>query len=165
MPEFILDHGSPEAARAFNALDSFTQGYIEAMFFTEEDRLCEESQGDHEMPSVAVNLETMESRFVGGNSVSFADLAPSALALMIADCATFQNANAELLDRAYQLGEAQACYDDTCAGRDFWYSRNGHGVGFWDRGLGEVGDNLDKAAKHFRAIDSYLGDDSLIYLA
>jgi hypothetical protein len=34
MPEFILDHGSPEAAKQFKALDAFTQSYIEAMFFT-----------------------------------------------------------------------------------------------------------------------------------
>ena len=35
MPEFVLDLGAPEAAEAYNALDAFTQGYVEAMFFAE----------------------------------------------------------------------------------------------------------------------------------
>jgi len=162
MPEFILDLGSPDHARAFNALDSFTQGYIEALFFTDEERLCEESGRD--MPDVAIDLETMESRFVGGDSPGFADLAPDALAKIIADCAAFQTANSAMLERAYALGEAQMIYDEERAGRDFWYSRNGHGVGFWDRGLGEVGDMLHKAAQSFRQVDSYVGDDGLVYL-
>ena len=126
MPEFILDMGSPEHASAFNALDGFTRGYIEAMFFTDEEQLCEESGRD--MPDVAVDLDTMESRFVGGDSPGFADLAPDTLARIIADCAAFQAANRALLDEAYQL-----VYDDEGAGRDFWYTRNGHGVGYWDR--------------------------------
>jgi hypothetical protein len=32
-------------------------------------------------------------------------------------------------------------------GYDFWFTRNGHGTGFWDRGLGEVGDRLTEAAE------------------
>jgi hypothetical protein len=32
-------------------------------------------------------------------------------------------------------------------GHDFALSRAGHGTGFWDRGLGEVGDSLHAAAK------------------
>lgn len=30
---------------------------------------------------------------------------------------------------------------------DFYLSRNGHGTGFWDRGLGVIGDQLHDAAK------------------
>jgi len=29
-------------------------------------------------------------------------------------------------------------YDDEQAGRDFWFTRQGHGVGFWDRKALEV---------------------------
>jgi hypothetical protein len=32
------------------------------------------------------------------------------------------------------------------AGHDAWLSACGHGTGFWDRDLGELGDRLDKAA-------------------
>jgi hypothetical protein len=34
MLQFVLDLGSPEAARRFNDLDHFTQGYITAAFWT-----------------------------------------------------------------------------------------------------------------------------------
>lgn len=30
------------------------------------------------------------------------------------------------------------------AGHDLWLTRNGHGAGFWDRDLGELGDRLTK---------------------
>ena len=123
MPEFVLNHGSPEASKQFAALDSFTQGYIEAMFFTDA---SDPDDGDLQ-------------------NATFADLAPKTLTKIIADCAAFQAANAELLERAYALGEAQLCYNETRAGHDFWLTRNGHGAGFWDRGLGEVGDALSEA--------------------
>ena len=46
---------------------------------------------------------------------------------------------------------------------DFWLTRNGHGAGFWDRGLGELGDKLTSAAMSYGAADLYIGDDGLIY--
>lgn len=49
------------------------------------------------------------------------------------------------------------------AGHDFWLTRNGHGVGFWDRGLGELGDKLTEAAKTFGEVNLYLGDDELVH--
>ena len=33
-------------------------------------------------------------------------------------------------------------------GHDLFLSMGGHGTGFWDRGLGEVGDRLHKAARN-----------------
>jgi hypothetical protein len=38
-------------------------------------------------------------------------------------------------------------------GHDFWLTRNGHGAGFWDRGLGDVGERLTTAAKVYGAQD------------
>lgn len=38
-------------------------------------------------------------------------------------------------------------------GNDFWYTRNGHGVGFWDRGYEQTGDRLTEAAHKFGAHD------------
>lgn len=142
MPKFYIDHGTEAAARFYASLDGFTRGYIEALFFTDAS-----DPDDGELAHATV-----------------AELAPETIAKIIGDCETFQSANAALLDRAYQLGEAQASYDDIRAGRDFWFTRNGHGVGFWDRGLGEVGELLTEACRGFRMIDLYQGDDSLIYL-
>ena len=47
---------------------------------------------------------------------------------------------------------------------DFWLTRNGHGTGFWDRGLGEVGERLSAAAKVYGSSDAYVGDDGKVYL-
>jgi len=48
-------------------------------------------------------------------------------------------------------------------GHDFWLTRNGHGAGFWDRGLGELGDTLTKWAQSYGSVDLYVGDDEKIY--
>jgi hypothetical protein len=53
--------------------------------------------------------------------------------------------------------------DAELSGHDFWLTRNGHGAGYWDRGLGEIGDKLTKAAKTFGSCDLYVGDDGEIY--
>lgn len=49
-------------------------------------------------------------------------------------------------------------------GHDFWLTRNGHGAGFWDRGLGELGDRLTDAAETFGSCDLYVGDDGRLYV-
>lgn len=55
------------------------------------------------------------------------------------DCRDFYQANrADLVDM-----------DAEQAGHDFWLTRNGHGAGFWDRGLGERGDRLTAASKPY----------------
>jgi hypothetical protein len=53
-----------------------------------------------------------------------------------ADRADFVNANAEALEGI----------DPEQAGHDFYLTRNRHGAGFWDRGLGERGKLLTKAS-------------------
>jgi hypothetical protein len=52
---------------------------------------------------------------------------------------------------------------DTQIGHDFWLTRNGHGAGFWDRGLGAIGDQLTTACKPYGSVDLYVGDDGKIY--
>jgi hypothetical protein len=64
-------------------------------------------------------------------------------------CRSFQEANAALLEKAGT---------DEQNGRGFWFSRNGHGVGFFDRGYpDEIGDALQDAAKAFG--DHYLSPE------
>jgi hypothetical protein len=71
------------------------------------------------------------------------------------DCKDFCEANAELLE------QSGLSYEQ--AGHDFWLTRNGHGAGFWDRGLGKVGKDLSDAAKVYGSCDLYTGDDGQIY--
>lgn len=59
-----------------------------------------------------------------------------------------------LLEQAYTLKGPLSCfYDEWFAGSDFWFSRQGHGVGFLDRNLGEVGDRLHQAAREYHQLD------------
>lgn len=49
------------------------------------------------------------------------------------------------------------------AGHDFWLTRNGHGAGFWDHGMGEVGDKLSEKAQGWGVVDLYVGDDGRVW--
>lgn len=49
-------------------------------------------------------------------------------------------------------------------GHDFWLTRNRHGAGFWDRGLGEVGEQLTEMAHPYGSCDLYVGDDGSLYI-
>src|SRR5215213_9921810 len=49
------------------------------------------------------------------------------------------------------------------AGHDFWLTRNRHGAGFWDRGLGDLSNRLSDASKVYGEVDLYVGDDGQIY--
>ena len=48
-------------------------------------------------------------------------------------------------------------------GHDFCLTANGHGVGFWDRGLGELGDRVTEECHNFR-FDCYVGDDGKLHI-
>ncbi len=141
MPQFHLDYGSPEGAREFAKLDSFTQGYIEAMFFFTD--ASDPDDGDLQ-------------------DATFAELAPDTLAQIVRECADFQTANAALLESVQGRYE-KAPYDAERAGNDYWFTRNGHGTGFWDRGLGDAGDKLAAAAR-YSSRNLYRGDDGLVYV-
>lgn len=53
--------------------------------------------------------------------------------------------------------------DPEQAGHDFIMSRNGHGVGFWDRGTGEAGENLHTMAENLGAFTLYVDEDGYLY--
>lgn len=83
------------------------------------------------------------------------DIAPETVAQMRKDCTAFVWFNRRDL-RASEL-------DSRRAGHDFWLNRNGHGAGFWDEGLGAVGDRLSEASKVYGSCYLYVGDDGKVY--
>ena len=85
------------------------------------------------------------------------ELSDDATARMRADCLDFFNAQVD----AY----AAAGWSDDQAGHDFWLTRNGHGAGFWDRGLGEAGRALTDAAHAYGDCYLYVGDNGEVYTA
>jgi hypothetical protein len=74
------------------------------------------------------------------------DLHPDAIATATLDVIDFlTTAHQEgLLD---QLEAAEVTTDQI--GHDFWLTRNRHGVGFWDRGLGQLGTDLTNLAQPY----------------
>lgn len=56
-----------------------------------------------------------------------------------------------------------ADWSDNQIGHDLWLTRNGHGAGFWDRGL-PYGDVLTDKAKSLGGSYCYIGDDGKVYL-
>lgn len=119
----------------YNDLDAFTTHYLIAAMWSTND----------------------ESDETGGNPIDdnydLCDFAPEALVMAKADCEEFRIKADDLLDGI----------DDEQAGHDFWLTREGHGAGFWDRGLGEVGDKLTDIAHKFGCGDLYVGDDNLLH--
>src|SRR5690242_13350351 len=85
------------------------------------------------------------------------DIDAKALETMRADCANF----AAYCEKLGLLEEYER--DEEQFGHDFWLTRNGHGVGFWDRGDGELGEALSKAAETFGSADLYVGNDGKVH--
>jgi hypothetical protein len=54
-------------------------------------------------------------------------------------------------------------YDISQAGHDYALTRNDHGAGFWDRGLGNIGTTLTDMAKAYGSCNLYVGDDGKLY--
>jgi hypothetical protein len=52
---------------------------------------------------------------------------------------------------------------DEEVGHNLWLTRNGHGTGFWDRGLGTLGDDLANAAHALGECHLYVGDDQSLH--
>lgn len=73
------------------------------------------------------------------------DVDPKTLEQMKADCKDFIEANSKLLEGL----------DPTQCGHDFWLTRNRHGAGFWDRGLGDVGQQLTEACRPYGEFNLY----------
>lgn len=138
----LMTHDFVKGARhgvALRDLDAFTQGYIEALFFTEgldpDDELYE---------------------------LGFFDFDANSLQQIIRDCMEFQTKYASLLAFTYQVDD----YNEERAGHDLWFTRHGHGVGYWDRGFPkELGNRLSDFARGMKETWPYAGDDGLIYVS
>ena len=130
MPTFHLNTGNSH--RSLESLSSFTQGYIEAMFFT--------------------NCDTVDDEEDRANRLGLSRLTKASLKAISRDCESFLSTLMPDGCFAQQWIDRAEGYDTEQAGRDFWFTRQGHGVGFWDReelkahGIGEA---LTKVARSF----------------
>lgn len=91
------------------------------------------------------------------------DLAPETLQQVQEDCEDFIQANEADLREYCERMRCEQWTGEARAGHDFFLTRCGHGAGFWDRGLDELGDRLTKAAEVYGDVFFYPGDDGRIY--
>ncbi|HEX3825687.1 MAG TPA: hypothetical protein VHV82_00315 [Sporichthyaceae bacterium] len=119
------------------AIEEFLAGYVQCAFWSSTDE-------------AAVPLD---ARFEPG------DLSAAAWLGMRADCWDFVHANLDRLDAYVRAGRSIAD-----AGGDFWLTRNRHGAGFWDRGLGELGDKLTAAAHPYGSCELHVGEDGAVHV-
>ncbi len=112
------------------SMDSFTKGYIGAVVELDVELRYGDERSDH----------------TKADGVAIIEVRPDTLRDLMADCATFQEKNAALLEEAYETD-----HDPEQAGADYYLDRVGHGAGAQDRDLGEIGDRLYEAAIADRA--------------
>jgi hypothetical protein len=130
-------------------VDEFTAAYLAAAFF---------STNDESTPSGGVPLD---------NNYSPENLADATFRQALLDCQRFQEENAQDIAT---WGQAEYWKDKTPestpaaqAGYDFWMTRNGHGVGFWEDEWGEPGTRLDAASQQYPEVNLIVGDSGQIW--
>lgn len=122
MPEYVME-GRDTAARTES---EFVLGFIEAALFTEREPT--RNMADW------FTLKAVKQRAAGAEAnipgdAGYLEIHPDSLAAVRTFCQGWQEENAALLARAY----GRENYTEAQAGRDLWFTMNGHGVGFWDR--------------------------------
>jgi hypothetical protein len=132
-------------------LDTFTKAFIEAFLMDVNEN---EKQSSEEEREDGLNLHLVD--------YELRDIDPRSLKKIIKDCDKFQKDNIEAMEKG---GDG---LDDIYerAGYDFYYTRMGHGVGFWETDKWEdpYGKKLTSAAEKFGSIDGYVGDDKKVYV-
>lgn len=91
------------------------------------------------------------------------DLAPETLATMRADVIAFVEGVEDAQDDEGWPGLVGISPE--VVGADFWLTRNRHGAGFWDRGLGAQGDYLTDVSHGYGACVLYAGHDGRLHIA
>jgi len=123
-------------------LQSFVATMLEDMQLAENDEACTEEREPRDVGTIYTIPQATFDR-------------------IRADCDLFQRIAADDLTAAFDSG---TCYGRDSAGADFYLTRVGHGAGYWDRGLGDIGDRLTAHAVDFRAFEPYVGDDEQVHL-
>lgn len=84
------------------------------------------------------------------------DVSTAARNTATGDCESFLELAASLIE---QLPDS---YTAEQFGHDFLLTRNGHGAGFWDRGLGDTGREFTQHANSYGDIHAFIDDAGTI---
>ena len=118
----------------------FEEGYLEALLWSEA-RYDEEG----------------ESEGNWDDDFTVDDFEPESLASHRIEILDFFQAQTEDLTSANLSG-----FSWESLGHDFCLTRNGHGAGYWDRGLGSLGDRLSEACKPYGEATIYLATEDTL---
>lgn len=117
-------------------ISAMAKGYTQAMRVTEEDEVC-----DNPLSSQSAKK-------------------------IIEDCQKFYDSMAiQNVDLRVCTNKSETV-DFEQIGRDFWYTRNGHGVGFWDRPHVYIEDSANQLCdivEMFGETWFYTGNDGFVY--
>jgi len=135
MPEFRLDTGDTSRSAFYDSLTEFGKGYIEAAFFSGFE-YCNES----------------------GDVVEVADLGLDQMSMLLlkgmaGDAIRFEIQNKTELS----LVCSGQYYNKVQAGHDFWFTRNGCGVGYGDRYIGPDIEERSEAMELLTDYAEYMG--------
>lgn len=134
-----------------NNLNEFQRSYVEcALAISNEFEKDLDGLDDQDNPG---NL--------GFQNYTVSDFDKDTIKDMIKDCNQFYQDNVR--DLIWARENIKHNYTNEQAGYDFWLTRNGHGAGFWDKGLGTVGERLSDSARKFGPIALYIGEGGKIY--
>lgn len=101
-----------------------------------------------------LEVGTMDEALEFDDSHVIEDIHPDALKSITQECHDFVLANIlDLMD-----------VDAEQAGLDFYLTRNRHGAGFWDRGLGVIGKRLTDAAHVYGSQSLVTGNDGKLHI-
>lgn len=146
MPEWTLYRDGNDERAIWRSLDEFTKGYIQAALFS------------------GLSEEDWSKVGAGVYGCDLSALHPDAIECAKIDCERFQRDHGTLLDA---LLEDEPRRDLESAGMDFWYTRQGHGVGFWESGRWanyKVADKLSDICKAYPERTLEVGDDRKVHI-
>lgn len=126
------------------AVTSMARGYVEALCWTQ--RAYDDDNADLTLSDL---------------SYGYDDLAPGTRGRIIGELMALITAH-PLAVRMYGAARKHNASDGDVwshFGHDYLLTRDGHGAGFWDRGLGDLGDYLTAIAKSMGEHDELLRED------
>ncbi len=132
------------------AVDAFCLGYAEALLWANTMVVTDEGEHGIEYVDCAYDFQS-PGRWWEGIGIDFTD----AIDFLAANFETMANIPADWRHDRFGFWE--------CHGHDFALTRNGHGVGFWDRGYGDIGDILTDACKPYGEHNLYVDADDKIW--
>lgn len=126
-------------------IESFHIGYFDAMLFADDPAARDEEDGGEPIEDTGFS--------------EFRDISPELWESSVADCDWFLAH--PMVARALS-DESDLRYK---AGTHLWYTRQGHGTGFWEEGEwpGLAGEILLERAEALQEVSLYLGEDGLVY--